>query len=224
MPKQPLDRATELWPSGAPLPIRRGLIRLLQAHDYARVSHQDVWDFAVPIRDLSVQGMTTADFLVLIKRQLLQHCQEITPRRAKRRCFKPADGVHFHRNSCFVLTPQGVQLAREVCAIPEPVASNAPSHVPPTGPYYDSVGRTLYYNGQPVKIFRQPAPSQERVLLTFQAYQWAQKIPDPSPLQPGQNPKVQTHRLLRNLNRGLKKGSIRFGGDGSGRCIVWHPC
>jgi hypothetical protein len=73
-----------------------------------------------------------------------------------------------------------------------------------------------------VKRFRQPAPSQETILATFEEEGWPPHIDDPLPPQPGQLPKQRLHETITNLNRHQQNRLLHFLGDGTGRGVCWQ--
>jgi hypothetical protein len=93
-------------------------------------------------------------------------------------------------------------------------------------PVWDADARQLWFRGRLVKEFRQPAPHQTRLLDVFQEQGWANRhIDDPLPLCAGEqaeDAKARPHDTVKNLNRGLAPGTIRFRGDGTGQGVTWH--
>ena len=93
-------------------------------------------------------------------------------------------------------------------------------------PFWDAQGRRLWLDGAVLKVFRQPAPNQTRLLDVFQETGWIEThIDDPLPPEPHedeQDVKRRLHETLKNLNRGLPRGSIRFRGDGTGQGVRWE--
>ncbi len=93
-------------------------------------------------------------------------------------------------------------------------------------PVWDADNRQLWFKGKVVKQFRQPAPNQTRLLDVFEEQGWAsQRIDDPLPLARGEHDhdaKKRLHNTLKNLNRGLPPGTIRFRGDGTGQAVIWE--
>jgi hypothetical protein len=77
-----------------------------------------------------------------------------------------------------------------------------------------------------VKEFRQPAPNQTRLLDVFQEQGWATAhIDDPLPghrEETEEDAKRRLQETIKNLNRGLLPGTIRFRGDGTGQGIRWQ--
>ena len=84
-------------------------------------------------------------------------------------------------------------------------------------PFWNSETRQLCLFGQVLKEFRQPAPNQTTLLAVFQEQDWAVRVDDPLPLLAGEGheeAKRRLHETLKNLNRGLPAGTIRW----SARC------
>lgn len=93
-------------------------------------------------------------------------------------------------------------------------------------PHWDSQSRRLWLGGLLVKEFRQLAPNQTCLLDVFQEQGWATAhIDDPLPSLPGETEESAKQRLqetIKNLNRGLLPGTIRFRGDGTGQGVRWE--
>jgi hypothetical protein len=85
--------------------------------------------------------------------------------------------------------------------------------------------RRLWLAGVLLKEFRQPSPNQTRLLDAFQEQGWVfQHIDDPLPSWPEadeEEAKRRLHDTIKNLNRSLPSGSIRFQGDGTGQGVRW---
>jgi len=72
-----------------------------------------------------------------------------------------------------------------------------------------------------VKQFKQPAPSQETILASFEEEGWPERIDDPLPQQLGVCEKQRLHQTIINLNRYQREELIRFFGDGTGNGVCW---
>jgi hypothetical protein len=92
-------------------------------------------------------------------------------------------------------------------------------------PHWDGVRRQFWLGPRLLRQFRRPAPAQAAVLAAFQAGGWAAgHAPDPIPREPGDTEDEARHRLhetVKNLNRGLPPGTIRFRTDG-GTGLWWE--
>ena len=93
-------------------------------------------------------------------------------------------------------------------------------------PRWDPKARQLWLSTRLLKTFRQPAPNQTKILDVFHEDQWAKNhIDDPLPRAPGESEadaRRRLHETIKNLNRGLPAGTIRFRGDGTGEGIRWE--
>ncbi len=91
-------------------------------------------------------------------------------------------------------------------------------------PRWDAESRRLWLGERLLKAFRQPAPNQTILLAVFQEQGWVRRIDDPLPRQEGdkeEDAKRRLHDTIKNLNRVLPAGTIRFHGDGTGQGILW---
>ncbi len=93
-------------------------------------------------------------------------------------------------------------------------------------PFWYAEGRQLWLGDHRLKVFRQPAPNQTRILDVFQEQGWAtMHIDDPLPPSADegeQEAKQRLHDTIKNLNRGLPPETIHFRGDGTGQGVVWE--
>jgi hypothetical protein len=93
-------------------------------------------------------------------------------------------------------------------------------------PYWDAENRRLWLGGVLIKEYLQPAPNQTRLLDVFQEQGWENThIDDPissAPAESEEDVKRRLHDTIKNLNRGLLPGTIRFSGDGTGQGVRWH--
>jgi len=89
-------------------------------------------------------------------------------------------------------------------------------------PCWDRLRRELRVAHVVVKQFKQPAPAQELILLSFEELGWPARIDDPLPPQRGMDPKQRLHQTVSNLNRHQKCPLLRFVGDGHGQGLGWE--
>jgi hypothetical protein len=93
-------------------------------------------------------------------------------------------------------------------------------------PYWDASARRFWLGGILLKEFQQPSPNQTRLLDVFQEQGWVlAHIDDPLPLtswETEDDAKRRLHDTIKNLNRGLPRGTIRFRGDGTGQGVRWQ--
>jgi hypothetical protein len=126
-----------------------------------------------------------------------------------------------------LLTADGEAYLREALAGDEATpasGSNGVARHP--WPRWEAGERWLWLGDRLIKVFRQPAPHQALLLSAFQDHSWSLKhIDDPLPLAQGETreeAKRRLHETIRNLNRSLPPGSIRFRGDGTGQGVIWE--
>jgi hypothetical protein len=92
-------------------------------------------------------------------------------------------------------------------------------------PRWDARSRRLWLGKLLLKEFRQPAPYQTALLDAFQRRGWARRyVKNPLAAAPGEGAEEVRRRLhdtIKNLNRGLPAGTIRFRGNG-GSGVWWE--
>ena len=90
-------------------PLRATLVKLAEAHDYARDMECDPRQYALEIDCLTALGATARDLHWLVRNGCVEHLREIT-RPADAECrFRPAGTPCFHKRSCFVATDASLQ-------------------------------------------------------------------------------------------------------------------
>lgn len=228
-------------PSGVnvalPARVEQALAGLLESYDYARDVGCPVWEFALEIGEFKALGMTLSDWRWLYHKGLVEHGREQTMADDRERSFLRGGALRGTRRTCFVLTDEGVQLARGLLvagaapAGPRPVPCEAPlgeriatemldfSQVPPT---WDRDRQQLRVGKAIVKEYKLPAPNQEAILAAFQEESWPPRIDDPLSPQGEIDPKRRLHDTITSLNRNQKKSLLRFLGDGSGQGVRWE--
>jgi hypothetical protein len=210
--------------------FRAALAQLIEAHDYARDTGRNPWDFAVEIRSLLGAGLTTSDLRCLVCKGYVEHAREVAPPGDDGRGFQPSGRLTFSRQTCFVLTETGVTLARTVhghAALFLDLPASAGNHdgdspAGPLLPRWDGELRELRLGGKLLKGYKLPAPNQEAILAAFEEEGWPPRVDDPLPPQPEQDPKRRLHDTLKALNRHQKHQLIRFLGDGTGEGVRWE--
>ena len=152
----------------------------------------------------------------------------------KRPSPRAARSIDFGAADRFVATEEGVAFwargpetsvdfesdARSVVAVigpAEPIRPQSESR-----PHWDAQRRELCVGETVVKRFRQPSPLQELLLTAFEEEGWPQRIADPLPRHPEQNPKRRLHDTIRSLNLNQRAPLMRFGGDGTGEGMIWE--
>ena len=209
--------------------LKAALAALLEAFDYAEDTGSDCWDFAVAIRRLRELGLSETDLRWLVKRRFVEHAREVTVQGDDGRQFRPTGNLTFTRRTCFVLTEIGVLRARSIADCRRPTSNvvqidaseNGRIVMDPTVDWHADA-RKLCVNGQIVKRFKWPAANQEAVLNAFQEEGWPERIDDPLPPQPEQDPKRRLADTIKCLNRKQVNQLIHFHGDGTGEGIFWE--
>ena len=231
-----------------PARIRPALVALYEAFEYADQTSGDVWEFAVEMDQLAAQGLTRNDFRWLVRKGWAEHQREVTLEEDNGRAFRPTGDLTFPDGTCFVLTDEGMSLARELCYAAES-ADRAPSSAArgsgdheedeaeaahgrstkgkvqkpaPGVPTWDAERRLLSFNGRTVKHFKWAAANQEAILAAFQEEGWPARIDDPLPPQPEQDPKRRLSDTIKCLNRKQRNDLIHFHGDGTGEGVIWE--
>ncbi len=216
-----------------------GLVQLLEAYRYACDAGRSTWDFAVEIDELQMAGLVSGDFRWLICKGLIEHARETTPGDGDTRKFRAGHRLRFRRNSCFVLTIEGVEFVTSMLDDAKRAASRrlpwpcprdrdsgqsealGSSPVLASVPVWDRDRQELRLGEVVVKQFKVPAANQERVLAAFQEEGWPIRIDDPLPPVYDQDPKIRLHDTIVSLNRNQKHALIRFYGDGTGQGVRW---
>jgi hypothetical protein len=208
----------------------QGLSLLLMAFRYAKDLQCSVWNFGIEIKTLQAVGLTNSDFRWLINKGYAQHGTELTAGEVDQRRFRRGKDQKLTRKSCFVLTEAGAFFAAQACAGHPQSNRSANGDVLSKGgspdlrgPRWDGGRRELWLGSHLIKQFRQPAPSQERILEAFEEEDWPLFIDDPLSPEPGLDSKGRLHETIHNMNRHQKHRLIRFFGDGSGERVCWEP-
>ena len=80
----------------------------------------------------------------------------------------------------------------------------------------------LWWAGSVVKLLRQTADNQVRVLTAFEAAGWPHHIEDPLGHMAGGKAKIRRRETIKSLNIGLTPRTIRFFSDGTGTGVRWR--
>lgn len=226
-----------------PQQLRTAFRPLLTGIQYAEQSKCDRWDFAVEIDQLTSRGLVPNDFRWLVRNGLVEHRREVTMESDNGRLFQATGDLTFPDRTCFVLSDEGIRLARRVLgtnrpcskfhetddALAEPPedqriglthdgADGGQDHLP----HWDSQRRVLGVNGSVVKLFKWVAVNQQTVLCAFEEEGWPPRIDDPLPPHPDQDAKRRLSDTIKCLNRKQCHPLIHFRGDGTGEGVVWE--
>jgi hypothetical protein len=98
----------------------------------------------------------------------------------------------------------------------------------PSVPFWDAERRQLWLGNKLIREFRQAARNQVALLDALHKCGWVvRRIDNPLSNDPAESPKERNQRLqdtVKNLNRGLVKGTIRFHMDCDGLGVRWDYC
>jgi len=212
--------------------FRPALALLLEASEYAQQTSGNCWEFAVEIQQLREIGLSHNDLRWLVRMQFVEHAREVTVPGDNGRQFRATGDMTFTKRTCFVLTSDGVNAARQACDVrsdhepPRPFMIRVPDRsdaaTEPRVPTWDAEKRVLCFDGQIVKRFKWHAMNQETVLAAFEEEDWPVRIDDPLPPQPEQDSKRRLSDTIKCLNRKQQNPLIHFRGDGTGEGVIWE--
>ncbi len=218
--------------SSAPLPfneLRSGLAILLQARDWASSSEIAQWEFAVPIVRLREAGLSETHLRWLVLGNHVEHAFELSLAGDEKRSFRQLKTLNFRRRSCFILSQDGAEFARLLCARGNDVEAHndspgnraQPAVSLPEIPHWDAPLRQLMFGEKVVKRLQRPAKSQEVILTSFEEEHWPRRIDDPLPRVAGRDPKRRLRGVIESLNQNHVAPLIHFFGDGTGETVCW---
>jgi hypothetical protein len=125
-----------------------------------------------------------------------------------------AAGLTVNRGGELVLTPRGLR------ALADRLRNGTSAGL--TKPTWEASRRVLVWGGRTVKRLQRAAEAQEAVLAAFEAQGWPERIDDPLTRDAALEPKQRLRDTVKNLNRHLPAGTIRFHTDGQGRGVRWQ--
>lgn len=220
--------------------ISKALATLLHAAEFAQLAGRPLWDFATELSELHRLSLDTAAIRWLVLEGLVEMGIEepsefsdsaVVQTLSRPRSFRKTQTLHETDGLCFVLTDNGVRMARELASVlPDysghmgslgPSSTNRKSEVVLKPTWIESV-RELRAGQVLLKRFRTKAPTQEVVLAAFEEDGWPQRIDDPLAPQPFSDCKHRLRATIQSLNRFHEEPMIRFRADGSGEGIVWE--
>jgi len=230
LPRVPLPAGHPARIQTIPSCMHSAMRLLLDAYDQAHELANDVWACAVEIDCLRRAGLTNNDLRWLVRRNYIEHAVEITRPGKKQRQFRKDSKLSIAERTHVVLTTAGATIVRidNSQRLPPPKGDrqfaerNGQRSTARLVPEWDSARRELRVGGHIVKQFKQPAPSQETILASFEEEGWPDRMDDPLPPQFGVCEKQRLHQTIVNLNRYQKAGLIRFFGDGTGDGVCWQ--
>jgi hypothetical protein len=234
--KERLDEIVQSIPSVPRLMLRieTSLRLLLDGAECAEDVGVDIWQFAIESSRLYQVGVTVNECRWLVAKRLLKHGTETTTDLADQRTFQSMTNLAFPSGTCFVLTDEGVAIARTIIQTDcrarrtrvRPAVSRSPldfglgeSASAPLTPTWDSDRQQLRVGRAIVKQFKVPAGDQELVLAAFQEESWRSRIDNPLPPRRGRDSKRGLRDAINCLNRNQKKRLLHFHADRTG--VSW---
>jgi len=119
--------------------------------------------------------------------------------------------------------PNGVLAAGEWKGDPTIVLPSVDAEDVPQKPKWDADRRELRFDGNLIKVFKQPNTYQELVIAAFEEEEWPGKVFDPLPQSDDDASERRHAETIAALNKSHKTpGLIHFRGDGTGQGIVWE--
>jgi len=98
----------------------------------------------------------------------------------------------------------------------------------PLLPFWDAERRQLWLGTSLLKEFSQPASNQVAILTAFRSAGWAsRRIDDPLSSTPNDLPgdaRLRLRETVKNLNRGIPKGTIHFWLEAECNGVWWDFC
>jgi hypothetical protein len=216
----------EISPQTFPVPadVLPALPHLLEAHDYARVLGRDVWEFALELRFLVDRGVSHNALRWLLSRGYAVHqIEEFSPGTMER-TFRQVENLALPEGACFVLTLQGVAIARGFASAEMTQHASANTHPIHGLPHWNKELRELRCGAVLVKKFWRHAPDQELILAVFQEVGWMPRILDPLPGRMDRDPHDRLHDTIKHLNQRMQARLLRFHQDHrrDGRGLRWE--
>jgi hypothetical protein len=210
--------------------MQKAFSLLLEARDYAQELRKNDWEFAVELPALLDAGCTRSALRWLVAKGYLEHAIERTPLRATARSFRRMANLAFAAPTCFLLTPSGISVARQLGHAPGAAAQpqiNSVLVAQSEGngyllPHWDADLRELRCGISLIKAFRQPALNQMTILAAFEEEGWPRRIYNPLSPRLGQDGKQRLHDAINRLNRHHLHRLIHFRSDNNGEGIRWE--
>ena len=213
--------------------IRAALSALHEALEHARDLETDAWDFSVEISTLRRLKLTNNELRQLVLCGLVEHGIEVTRRDDPARSFRQASRGPLRKESCFVLTADGAQLAEMIDQAEFSRQNNkttaAAQHDEPRGfhselprsPSWDRNRLELRVGPTLVRRFNIPATNQESILAAFEEAHWPAHMDDPLPASDDASHIVRLQESVEQLNRGQHQPLVKFFCDRGGQTIGW---
>jgi hypothetical protein len=207
-----------------PLTARQALAEMAWACDLARERGSDLWEFAVSLEELGRAGLSGTTLRWLVRDGYIQHGVDDTGPDDPARRHRPVAHLSFTPKSCFVLTEEGLLLARDFAAALErpPRRGGEGNGRAPVTPRWVEKERQLWVGEVLLKEFAQEAETQETVLRAFQEEDWGPEIDNPLPPREDRTAEERLRDAIRRLNTGQQVPRIRFRSVRRGEAVCWE--
>jgi hypothetical protein len=205
-----------------PAPVRDAVHALLQelwaAHVVAHDFSCEPWNFALELSAL--RGVQTGHSALrwLIGRGLVAQRVERTVNSDAARSFEAVCPLTLPERSCFLLTTEGLLLARQILE----AGGHCRSDEGIERPRWDGNGRQLWVGNVLVKAFTQPSDNQRLILDAFQEAGWPKLIDDPLPPLKDSNQPKRLRDTVGRLNHCQRHQLLFFRVGNSGESISWE--
>lgn len=218
---------------------------LWRAHLYALDTKLDRWQFALELEEFRRAGVSISELRWLLASGFAAHARELVSISTEARRFAPLQRHIITSDACLILSERGVRLIermpelrqkaflghqeKKILAIIRSngdVLPNPPqpgSIVPTCVPRWDPELRELRFQEKLVKALPKSANNQLLILAAFQEESWNRRIDDPLPPAACLDARRRLHDTIKQLNRRQRNSLLRFGGDGTGKGVVWKP-
>ena len=207
---------------------RQALCLMLHAHEYAKDTNCDPWQFALSMGELETIGLATPDIRWLLMKNYAALGMELTVPGDPVRSFRPVPITSINRAAGIILTLEGAEYLNGRLKIsPPPPVPGSHSNLTrehaknDRRPRWDSGRRELRVGSIVVKRFRVPAPNQELILQVFEEEGWPHSIDDPLPPVLEVDCQQRLRATIKSLNRCHIVPLVRFHANGGGQVICW---
>ena len=85
------------------------ILRLIQAHDYARNTDRSLWEFAISLKEMRKDGVNASDLRWLLCQGYIKCANERTTKTSVQREFEPVNNLLFSKRAAFVITAAGLR-------------------------------------------------------------------------------------------------------------------
>jgi hypothetical protein len=235
MTAQPDEQRAQLSGETLTAPEQALLLCLLEGHGSSLRFGCNPWEFAVRLHELEQGELSMTALRALLRVGLVLHgiehaepevAEQVEPEVAER-LIQRVPHRRLSSDSCFILAEKGVHVGYALLAQGDAAAAlqrlgPGAAELLPSFVNRPDGCRTLSFLGQVVRVFRQDAPFQEKVLDEFQAQHWAAKIANPLPRHARINRKRHLKEVVARLNDKQVPALLRFHAEGA-QAVRWEP-